>query len=161
MAVAACIIGGIGGILYWQSYTGDWASWAYVWTLIPGFSGIGIIFDRQFGFLKETMVAPVPRLHIMLGKTFKVRETIHADEHGAALLVYKSGGIATVEDSWCAHLGESSVGVVGTKGTMLVGLDGVPKCGDKLAVCPDERQARALADERRVIRHGADNLTIR
>lgn len=33
------------------------------------FSGIDIIWDRQFGFLKETMVAPVPRLYIMLGKT--------------------------------------------------------------------------------------------
>jgi ABC-2 type transport system permease protein len=34
------------------------------------FSGIDIIWDRQFGFLKETMVAPVTRLEIMLGKTF-------------------------------------------------------------------------------------------
>ncbi len=34
------------------------------------FSGIDIIWDRQFGFLKETMVAPVSRLEIMLGKTF-------------------------------------------------------------------------------------------
>lgn len=33
------------------------------------FSGINIIWDRQFGFLKETMVAPVPRWQIMLGKT--------------------------------------------------------------------------------------------
>ena len=33
------------------------------------FSGIDLIWDRQFGFLKETMVAPVPRLEIMLGKT--------------------------------------------------------------------------------------------
>ena len=33
------------------------------------FSGIEIIWDRQFGFLKETMVAPVPRWQIMLGKT--------------------------------------------------------------------------------------------
>lgn len=33
------------------------------------FSGIEIIWDRQFGFLKETLVAPVPRLHIMLGRT--------------------------------------------------------------------------------------------
>lgn len=32
-------------------------------------SGIEIIWDRQFGFLKETLVAPVPRLHIMFGKT--------------------------------------------------------------------------------------------
>lgn len=34
------------------------------------FSGIDLIWDRQFGFLKETMVAPVSRLQIMLGKTF-------------------------------------------------------------------------------------------
>lgn len=33
------------------------------------FSGIQIIWDRQFGFLKETMVAPVSRLSIMIGKT--------------------------------------------------------------------------------------------
>ena len=33
------------------------------------FSGIEIIWDRQFGFLKETMVAPVPRIAIMLGRT--------------------------------------------------------------------------------------------
>lgn len=33
------------------------------------FSGIELIWDRQFGFLKETLVAPVPRLWIMLGRT--------------------------------------------------------------------------------------------
>ncbi len=33
------------------------------------FSGIEIIWDRQFGFLKETLVAPVPRLTIMIGRT--------------------------------------------------------------------------------------------
>jgi ABC-2 type transport system permease protein len=33
------------------------------------FSGIGLIWDRQFGFLKETLVAPVPRLYIMIGRT--------------------------------------------------------------------------------------------
>lgn len=33
------------------------------------FSGIEIIWDRQFGFLKETLVAPVPRYQIMLGRT--------------------------------------------------------------------------------------------
>ena len=34
------------------------------------FSGIAMLWDRQFGFLKETLVAPVPRLHIMIGRTF-------------------------------------------------------------------------------------------
>ncbi|HLD07437.1 MAG TPA: ABC transporter permease [Candidatus Peribacterales bacterium] len=33
------------------------------------FSGIEMLWDRQFGFLKETLVAPVPRLHIMIGRT--------------------------------------------------------------------------------------------
>src|ERR1041385_5682323 len=33
------------------------------------FSGIGLLWDRQFGFLKETLVAPVPRMQIMVGRT--------------------------------------------------------------------------------------------
>jgi ABC-2 type transport system permease protein len=33
------------------------------------FSGMGLLWDRQFGFLKETLVAPVPRFLIMLGRT--------------------------------------------------------------------------------------------
>nr|WP_319375607.1 ABC transporter permease [uncultured Methanoregula sp.] len=53
----------------------------YILFLMPGmvamsvlftsvFSGIQIIWDKQFGFLKETLVAPVSRLEIMLGQTF-------------------------------------------------------------------------------------------
>jgi len=34
------------------------------------FTGLEVIYDRQFGFLKETLVAPVPRWTIMLGRTF-------------------------------------------------------------------------------------------
>ena len=52
----------------------------YVMFLVPGmvamsvlftsvFSGIQIIWDKQFGFLKETLVAPVSRLEIMFGQT--------------------------------------------------------------------------------------------
>ena len=33
------------------------------------FSGIEILWDRQFGFLKETLVAPVTRMQIVLGRT--------------------------------------------------------------------------------------------
>lgn len=33
------------------------------------FSGIELIWDRQFGFLKETLVAPVPRIYVMIGRT--------------------------------------------------------------------------------------------
>jgi len=41
MAVPACIVAGIGGILYYQNATGDWSSWSYMWALIPGFGGLG------------------------------------------------------------------------------------------------------------------------
>jgi ABC-2 type transport system permease protein len=33
------------------------------------FSGIEIIWDKQFGFLKETLVAPASRFNIMFGRT--------------------------------------------------------------------------------------------
>ena len=33
------------------------------------FSGMEVIWDKQFGFLKETMVAPVSRFNIMIGRT--------------------------------------------------------------------------------------------
>ncbi len=52
----------------------------YIQFLVPGIIGMSIMFtgvfmgvetiwDRQFGFLKETMVAPVSRFNIMLGRT--------------------------------------------------------------------------------------------
>jgi ABC-2 type transport system permease protein len=33
------------------------------------FSGIEVMWDRQFGFLKETLVAPVSRISLMVGRT--------------------------------------------------------------------------------------------
>jgi len=63
------------GALYSRAGGGN-----YIQFLAPGiiamsvlftsiFTGIEIIWDRQFGFLKETMVAPVSRFEIMLGRT--------------------------------------------------------------------------------------------
>jgi hypothetical protein len=49
MAVPACIVGGIGGLLYYQNLTGNWESWAYAWTLIPGFVGAGVILSGLLG----------------------------------------------------------------------------------------------------------------
>lgn len=56
------------------------SGYGYIGFIIPGiismsvlftsvFSGIQIIWDKQFGFLKETLVAPVSRLEIMVGQT--------------------------------------------------------------------------------------------
>ncbi len=68
----------------------------YLHFLVPGimiqtalfaamFFGAMIIFDRQFGFLKETLVAPVSRLKIMLGGALGGATT--ASIQGALVLV--------------------------------------------------------------------------
>lgn len=49
MAIPASIIAGIGGILYYQNQTNDFASWSYMWTLIPGFVGVGSILAGLLG----------------------------------------------------------------------------------------------------------------
>jgi hypothetical protein len=43
MVIPGCVVGGVGGILYWQNLTGNWESWSYVWALIPGFAGTGTL----------------------------------------------------------------------------------------------------------------------
>jgi len=61
------------GAVYKRAGQGD-----YIQFLVPGiilqtllfsgvFWGIQILFDKRFGFLKEMLVAPVPRLRILLG----------------------------------------------------------------------------------------------
>jgi ABC-2 type transport system permease protein len=63
------------GPVFQQAGRGD-----YVQFVAPGvigmtvlfsaiFSGAALLWDRQFGVLKETLVAPVPRLAIMAGRT--------------------------------------------------------------------------------------------
>jgi ABC-2 type transport system permease protein len=63
------------GPIYRQAGHGD-----YIQFLAPGvigmsvlftsvLSGVELIWDRQFGFLKEMLVAPVPRVTIMIGRT--------------------------------------------------------------------------------------------
>lgn len=49
MAVPACIVAGIGGILYYQNTSDDWLSWSYAWALIPVFVGIGMILSAVLG----------------------------------------------------------------------------------------------------------------
>jgi hypothetical protein len=49
MAIPASIIAGIGGILYYQEITSNFSSWSYMWTLIPGFVGVGEILTGILG----------------------------------------------------------------------------------------------------------------
>lgn len=49
MAVPACIVAGVGGILYYQDRTQDWAGWSWAWTLIPAFVGVGLLLMAALG----------------------------------------------------------------------------------------------------------------
>jgi hypothetical protein len=49
MSVPAAIVAGIGGIFYYQEATGNFNSWSYMWTLIPGFIGIGTVLAGLLG----------------------------------------------------------------------------------------------------------------
>ncbi len=62
------------------SVLGKGVTLSYVDFLVPGilgmsllstsmFSGISVLWDKEFGFLKEVMVTPVSRLSIVLGRT--------------------------------------------------------------------------------------------
>ncbi len=50
MAIPASIVAGVGGILYYQNiHNNDYSTWSFLWTLIPGFVGIGNILAGLFG----------------------------------------------------------------------------------------------------------------
>ena len=34
------------------------------------FTGVSVLWDKQFGFLQEVLVAPISRISIILGRTF-------------------------------------------------------------------------------------------
>jgi hypothetical protein len=57
MLIPASIVGGIGTILYLQN-EGIllWESWAYLWTLIPGFVGIGVLLSGLIQWKGRQMI---------------------------------------------------------------------------------------------------------
>lgn len=49
--IPGLVLLGVGGILLYQTSTGNWASWSYLWPLMPGLVGLamvlGSLFDRE------------------------------------------------------------------------------------------------------------------
>jgi len=87
MAVPAAVVSGIGLILYYQNETGDWASWSYMWALIPGFAGVGGIVAGLLG--------DRPRKSILDGITLIIIS-------GIMFLIFGSffGGLDLLGDYW-------------------------------------------------------------
>jgi hypothetical protein len=47
LAVPACIVAGVGGILYFQAASGRWVTGSYAWGLMPSFVGLGILLANM------------------------------------------------------------------------------------------------------------------
>jgi len=43
LVIPGIIVSGIGAILYFQNRSGEWASWAYAWTALPGIVGVSLL----------------------------------------------------------------------------------------------------------------------
>ena len=91
LAIPGALIGGLGGLLYYQNLTGDWASWAYAWTLFPGFVGVGIIIAR--------IIDKQPRKGLQAGGTLILISLIMFLVFGSFL-----GGAASLSLLWAILL---------------------------------------------------------
>jgi hypothetical protein len=57
MLIPSCVVGGIGGILYFQNAGMiTWGSWAFLWTLIPGFAGLGVLLAGLIKWKKSEIL---------------------------------------------------------------------------------------------------------
>lgn len=96
MAVPASIVAGVGGILFYQDRVNDYSSWAYMWTLIPGFVGVGTILAGVLGENTRRNLAGGLRLIVISAVLFLVFATFLGNtkilgEYGAAILLILLG----------------------------------------------------------------------
>lgn len=95
------------GSVYQKAGQGDYLNFlapgiigmAIIFTAI--FTGVEIIWDRQFGFLKEMMVAPMSRLEIMIGRTI-----------GGATVAFFQGVIVLVISLFVGFHPQNIIGVL-------------------------------------------------
>jgi len=96
MSVPASIIAGIGGILYYQNANNDFDSWAYMWTLIPGFVGVGTILAGLLGENTRRNIGHGLNLIVISALMFLVFATFFGglsflDGYGAAIILILLG----------------------------------------------------------------------
>jgi len=72
LAIPGCIIAGLGLIFYYQTLTGNWTSWAYMWALIPGFVGLGMFVTSSLDKTRSELRAEGTRLVLISGGLFLV-----------------------------------------------------------------------------------------
>jgi ABC-2 type transport system permease protein len=82
------------------------------------FMGVSVIWDRQFGFLKEILVAPVSRVSIFLGKMFGVS----TDAIIQGIIIFPFGLLIGVPLSVRAFFESVPVMLLVTFGVVCIGL---------------------------------------
>ncbi len=105
MAVPASIVAGIGGILFYQDRVGDYASWSYMWTLIPGFVGVGTILTGLLGEHTAKNLSSGLRMLVFSAVLFLVFGTFLGDldflgEYGVAIILILLGAFILARGFW-------------------------------------------------------------
>ncbi len=72
LAIPGSIVTGLGLIFYYQTLTGNWASWAYMWALIPGFVGLGMFITASLDKTRAEIRPEGIRLMLISGALFLV-----------------------------------------------------------------------------------------
>ncbi len=94
MAIPAAIVAGIGGILYYQNLNADYVSWEFLWTLIPGFVGVGTIItgllgdDTRYNLGRGINLLVVSAVLFLIFAAFFKRLNFLGDYGPAALLIF-------------------------------------------------------------------------
>lgn len=105
MAVPASIVAGIGGILLYQERVGDYGSWSYLWTLIPGFVGVGTILAGLLGENTSRNISSGLKTIVFSAVLFLVFGTFFGDlkflgEYGVAILLILLGVFILARGFW-------------------------------------------------------------
>jgi hypothetical protein len=105
MAVPASIVAGVGGILYYQDQMGDYSSWSYLWTLIPGFVGVGTILAGLLGENTARNISSGLRTLVFSAVLFLVFGTFLGDleflgEYGVAIMLILLGVFILARGFW-------------------------------------------------------------
>jgi hypothetical protein len=94
MAIPAAIVAGVGGILYYQNMHNDYESWSFLWTLIPGFVGVGTILaglfgdDTRYSLVRGINLVVVSAVLFLIFAAFFKRLNFLGDYGPAALLIF-------------------------------------------------------------------------
>jgi len=113
MAVPASIVAGVGGILYYQNATENFSSWSYMWTLIPGFVGVGTILAGLLGENTRMNLGHGLRLRVTSAVLFLIFATFFGGlsilgEYGLAIVLILLGVYILARGFMRGNRGESN-----------------------------------------------------